>query len=113
MDWIFVLSTIVLAGGALGFVTKFIVMPVIRFIVKLLQFLDDWAGEPERPGIAPARPGVLQRLLGVEADVKILKQQMTANGGSSLADKVDRIEAHTVPPEARPDVTHSEEKNHG
>lgn len=53
------------------------------------HFLDDWNGEPERPGI-PARPGVLERLAAVE----VTTQQLTPNGGAHVADAVRRVEEH-------------------
>lgn len=42
--------------------------PVSRFIRKFSQFLDDWTGEPERPGIAARKPGVMERLHRMEGD---------------------------------------------
>lgn len=68
---------------------------------RLTTFLDDWCGEPARPGF-PARPGIperlekveegqaalLERLSTVEADTK----QLQRNGGAHLADSVARIE---------------------
>lgn len=104
MNWITVLSTIVLAGAALAVLTHWVVMPAVRLFTDWRQFLEDWRGEPARPGIAPARLGVLERLSKLEADVSASRSQLTPNGGSSLLDKVDRIEAHTVPPEARMDA---------
>ena len=52
------------------------------FIDKLHQFLDDWAGEPERPGV-PERLGVMARLSAVEHELK-------PNGGSSFYDKLTK-----------------------
>lgn len=51
---------------------------------KLRDFLDDWGGEPERPGV-PGRLGVMSRLDRIEA-------QLRPNGGSTLRDAVTRIE---------------------
>ena len=47
--------------------------------------MDDWFGEESRPGV-PGRDGVMQRLLGIELEVK-------PNGGGSIKDAVNRIEA--------------------
>lgn len=61
---------------------------------RLAHFLDDWFGEPERPGF-PARPGVPERLGKVEARLGTVEgdtRQLKRNGGSHLADAVDRIE---------------------
>lgn len=50
---------------------------------RLSTFLDDWFGEPERPGFPP-RPGVPERLRRVEREV-------VPNHGSSLRDAVDKV----------------------
>lgn len=69
--------------------------PIIK---KTTQFLDDWNGEPERPGV-PERPGALQRLRSLdEFTVKYspiidrLDHEMHPNSGSSMADAVNRTE---------------------
>ncbi|MFM9590686.1 hypothetical protein ACKI16_29290 [Streptomyces scabiei] len=74
---------------------------IVRFLVRLgkrvEQYLTDWYGEPERPGV-PARPGVLVRLQGVESDLTginarltRLEHEMQPNSGTSLRDAVDRL----------------------
>ena len=55
---------------------------------KLADFLEDWNGEPARPG-RPARLGVPERLARIEA-------QLWPNGGSSLHDKVNQIKQQVV-----------------
>ena len=47
--------------------------------------MEDWFGEEDRPGV-PGRDGVMQRLLNIELEVK-------PNGGGSIKDAVNRIEA--------------------
>lgn len=49
------------------------------------HFLDDWNGEPSRDG-QPGRPGALARISAVEKELK-------PNGGSTLKDAVNRVEA--------------------
>lgn len=62
---------------------------ITRFLVRLLkstsEFLDDWKGELERPGF-PARPGIPERVARIEA-------QLQTNGGMSLRDQTNRVEA--------------------
>lgn len=57
---------------------------LFKLIKKTGQFLDDWSGEPARPG-HEATPGVVARITAME-------EQLTNNGGSSMKDAVDRIE---------------------
>lgn len=63
------------------------------------HFLEDWNGEPERPGV-PARPGMMQRMAALEAFtikyspvIDRLDHEMHPNSGGSLADAVNRTEA--------------------
>lgn len=72
------------------------------FLTRLKNFFDDLMGEPERPGV-PRHPGVMERLQAHEqamlrqeeamSAVHELSQQLVTNGGSSLRDAVNRIEA--------------------
>lgn len=68
----------VLAGGIA------VVVKVFSLIKRMHNWLDDWAGEPARPGV-DARPGVMARLASIEA-------QLRPNGGTSARDAVDRVE---------------------
>ncbi|MEU8035721.1 hypothetical protein [Streptosporangium sp. NPDC049078] len=68
----------VLAGGAA------VVVKLLALIKKGGDILDDWRGEPGRPGV-PARPGVMARLEAIEAQLK-------PNGGHSTRDVVNRVE---------------------
>jgi hypothetical protein len=65
-----------------------ILWKVIAFVMQIykrvLLFLDDWQGEPDRDGV-PGRKGVMARLCNIEHEVK-------RNDGSSLKDAVHRIE---------------------
>lgn len=67
----------------------------VRSIVKtwrlLRDFLEDWAGEPSRPGVV-GRPGVMTRLSSIE-------KQLHPNSGKSLRDAVDQT--HTLAAETQ------------
>lgn len=70
-----------------------------RFLSGIQAFLDDWSGEPSRPG-HPEQPGVMARLAELEKGQAALEMTLVAvrgefrtNGGSTLRDKVDRIAA--------------------
>lgn len=68
-------------GGAIAWIVK-IAWPFLR---KFNHFVDDVAGEPDRPGV-PGRPGLMERVALIEHEVK-------TNHGTSLKDAVKRIEA--------------------
>jgi hypothetical protein len=59
------------------------------------EFLEDWRGEPGRPGVIDARPGVMQRLSALEATTRTIQAEVTHNGGGSLKDAVRRIDERT------------------
>ena len=81
------LDTVLIALAAAGaIVTPVVVIfrwahPIAK---QLTNFLEDWFGEPERPGVA-AKPGVLLRLVKIERELK-------PNGGTSMRDAVNRME---------------------
>lgn len=76
----------------LGFIaTK--VWPLLR---KAVHLLDDFAGEPDRDGV-PGRPGVMKRLEQLEG----LSRELKPNGGGSLKDAVNRVDARTEQLEQR------------
>lgn len=67
-------------------------------VAKLRDFLDDWNGVPDRPGVV-GRHGVMSRLehqrehLGrVEVALAELQHEVKPNSGRSLRDVADRIE---------------------
>lgn len=87
--WINVLIVVGIVGTAAEVVRRFVVLPIVRAWVKVERVIDAWNGEPARDGL-PARPGIVDRVIAIEAQVK-------NNGGSSMKDAVDRIEeASTV-----------------
>lgn len=91
--WLTALSSLGLVVLAvLGWVTRH----TWRFGSRAMQFLDDWAGHPPRPGVE-ARPGVMARLQAVEdaaARAEAAASQVLAetkpNHGHSLRDVVHR-----------------------
>lgn len=90
-------------------------------LVRLVHMLDDFQGEPARPGVQ-ARPGMLERMSTMEAATRgvadgqvILTRQMTVvvdsvaqlspNGGSTMRDSIARIEKDTASLSGRTPVT--------
>lgn len=76
-----------------------------RLARRVGHFLDDWGGEPERPG-HPARPGIPERMAGVEKSLGSMcdrlglvetrtariEHELHPNSGASLRDAMDRVE---------------------
>lgn len=60
-----------------------------RFLARIRHFLDDFFGEPARPGV-PERAGVMARLQSVEVKVNTVVAETKPNGGDSLRDVVHR-----------------------
>ena len=54
------------------------------------DFLDDWGGHPERPGVE-ARPGVMERLQTVEFMLTEVRGQIFPNGGTSMRDDLNAL----------------------
>lgn len=73
-----------------------VVRKVRPFFEGIRNFLDDWNGTVERPGVK-ARPGVMQRLENVETGLDLANHQLHPNGGSSVADKVNQIKEVMIP----------------
>lgn len=61
-----------------------------RLIRRVINFLDDFLGEPARAGVA-ARPGVMDRLSTLETSVASIAVEVHPNGGKSLRDEVQRM----------------------
>jgi hypothetical protein len=78
-------SALGVVGVVLGALVRFVIQPLWRLTIKTGHFLDSWNGEPARDGL-PARPGVVDRIVAIE-------YQLHPNGGGSMKDAVDRIEA--------------------
>ncbi|MDT0306880.1 hypothetical protein RM780_07875 [Streptomyces sp. DSM 44917] len=71
------------------------VRAVARVVGRVDEVVDDWQGTPSRPGVE-ARPGVLERLAGIEARVTRIEHEMKPNGGASLRDAVNRVDRRTA-----------------
>ncbi len=88
--------------GAVGAVVR-LLLYVWNVLRRLTRWLDDWEGEPPRPGFPSGRPGVLDRIASIESRVDrlpaveerltALEAQMMPNGGGSMRDAIDRTAA--------------------
>ena len=87
------LATAVIAMATLAALARR-VWPVAQAVAS---FLEDWAGDPARPGVA-AQPGVMERLQSIEQRIgdhtgplRALRELMP-NGGATIKDQVGRID---------------------
>ncbi|UQA95589.1 hypothetical protein [Streptomyces halobius] len=60
----------------------------LRLARRVEEFMDDWAGEEERPGV-PGRPGVMARVSAIEDRLRRVEDELYPNSGGSLRDAVD------------------------
>lgn len=86
-----VAGVVVVVGGALALVVGF-VRWLARTGKNVADIKDDLLGEPAREGVAE-RPGVMKRLAKIEGSQKEMMAELRPNGGGSLRDAVNRLEA--------------------
>jgi len=81
----FTVTDAAILGGNVAVVVALLrkAWPVLR---RLRDLLDDWNGEPARPGVPP-RSGVMVRLESIEKRT----EQLEHNGGSSLRDDISAL----------------------
>lgn len=76
--WFQWLAVITAVGAALAVLHRWVVAPLLDLGRQLREFLEDWRGRPDRPGVA-GHPGAMTRLA-----------QLENNGGRSIKDLVER-----------------------
>ena len=69
---------------------------------KMGRFLDDWQGEPDRPGV-PGRPGVMEQLSTLRDEQIATREQMTVDG-TPLKEYVVKIATKQAEDSARLDT---------
>ena len=77
--------------SAVAVIWKQAILPVMHLVEEMKDFLDDWKGEPKRPGV-PRRMGVLERLEEHDSELRMIRSEVKPNGGASLRDAVNRTE---------------------
>lgn len=92
--WIGAITVIVGGAGMLWKWTGWL----RRIVRQLDDFADDWHGTEGRPGV-PARPGVMERLAGLERGgaailmrIDGIEHELHPNSGGSMRDAIDRVE---------------------
>ena len=89
MDPAWITAALALAAAVLGCLA-WLGRKVWRGWQRTENFLDDWGGHPERPGV-PARPGVMERLQSVEFTLGEVRGQIFPNGGTSMRDDLNAV----------------------
>jgi hypothetical protein len=62
---LYVAGALAALGAGAGALTQWVIRPVLRLTREVREFLQDWRGDPGRPGVPP-RPGVMSRLERIE-----------------------------------------------
>lgn len=83
----------------LGIVLKWVVTSVAPVVRRFNHFLDDFLGQPERPG-REAQPGMMQRMANQDAvidrlvdSVALVSGEFKTNHGSTVKDDLKQIQA--------------------
>lgn len=94
------LQTIILIGAtasamaAIGyFFTK-----IFKLFGTWFTFIQDWYGTDDKPGVNERLNDGAERFDRIEGELKIIKEELFNNHGSSLRDAIDRIEAAVAKP---------------
>lgn len=88
--WAGAVVTLATALGLIWHATR----GVRRLAQRVEDFVDDWTGTDERPGV-PGRPGVMTRLGAIEQQLVEVQHELHPNSGGSLRDAVDRVDHRT------------------
>ena len=86
------LATVASAVAGSVWSARKLVRPLLGMAKEWRELRGDWYGVPDREGF-PGHKGMGVRMRDVEIDVKDIKAELTTNGGSSLKDTLNRIEA--------------------
>lgn len=63
-------GSLTVTGIILGALAKWVIRPLWRLTQTASHFFETWNGEPARDGLPP-RPGVVQRLIDIERQIKV------------------------------------------
>lgn len=90
----FVAEKVTVIAGVITLLWR-VVRASMRLAGRVDEFMDDWSGEPGRPGVPP-RPGVMERVAGIEDRLTGVEHELYPNSGGSLRDAVDRANERLV-----------------
>lgn len=88
------LQWIVLSAAATAGLGYFINL-ILKVTKTWYKFVEDWYGSEEKPGIVERLNDGQEHFDKIDGELKLIKEQLFNNGGSSLRDAIDRIEKNT------------------
>jgi hypothetical protein len=86
-----ILEWIIAVGAALSAII-YIGKKIANLFKSWFNFMDDWYGNDENPGIIERLAEGNKRFEALEKDMGIIKAELFNNHGTSLRDAIDRIE---------------------
>ena len=91
-------NLLIIIGGAATALASigFILHKLYHFVQSMTRFMDDWYGTEEFPGVVERLAQGNARFDNIEKEISIVKAELFNNGGSSLRDSIDRIEAAVI-----------------
>ena len=94
------LQTIILIGAAASAIAAigFIFNKAFKLFGTWFEFINDWYGTEDKPGVNERLNHGAERFEYIEGELKIIKEELFNNSGSSLRDAIDRIEAAVAKP---------------
>ena len=83
-----------MAGGVATAIAaiSYLINKLFKFVQTATRFIDDWYGTEEYPGVVERLAQGNLRFDCIESELKIIKEELFNNHGSSLRDAIDRIE---------------------
>jgi hypothetical protein len=91
-------NVLIIIGGAATALASigFILHKLYHFVQSMTRFMDDWYGTEDYPGVVERLAHGNARFDYIEKEISIVKAELFNNGGSSLRDSIDRIEAAVI-----------------
>lgn len=87
-------NNLIMAGGVSTAIVAiaYLFNKLFKFVQSVTRFMDDWYGTEEYPGVVERLAEGNLRFDCIEGELKIIKEELFNNHGSSLRDAIDRIE---------------------
>ena len=92
------INILMITGGAATAIASigYLLNRLYKFVQSVTRFMDDWYGTDEYPGVVERLADGNARFDCIENELKIIKEELFNNHGSSLRDAIDRIEAAVI-----------------